>query len=58
MVNVVIVVVPVFADLTVEMYLDRLILDLGEPRLTAGEPVIRKFGLPAVDYLLLEIPYS
>ena len=52
--KVVVVVVPVLVYLTIEMYLDSLVGNRNQPRAAAGQPVIRKLGLPAVNDLLLE----
>ena len=52
--EVVVVILPVLVDLTVEVYLDSLVGNRNEPSAAAGEPVIGKLGLPAVNDLLLE----
>ena len=52
--EVVVVILPVLVDLTIEVYLDSLVGNRNEPSAAAGEPVIGKLGLPAVNDLLLE----
>ena len=52
--DMVILLIPVFLKIALEMHLDGL-LRLGiEPDLAAGEPVVGELGLPAVLELLLE----
>ena len=52
--NVVVLLIPVFLKLAVEMNFDGLIGLGNKPALAAGKPVIGKLCLPAVLYLLLE----
>ena len=50
----VILIIPVFVELSVEVDFNSLIELGNKPYLTTGEPVIRKFCLPAVFNLLTE----
>lgn len=54
MIYAVVVLLPLLVDLAVKMDLDSLIGYGYEPRSAAGQPVIRKLGLPAVYDSLLE----
>ena len=54
MLEVVVVILPVLVDLTVEVHLDSLVGNRNQPCAAAGEPVIGKLCLPAVNDLLLE----
>ena len=52
--NAVVLVVPVFLKFAFEVNVDSKFRLCNEPYGTAGEPVVRKLGLPAVFKLLLE----
>ena len=47
---------PVLLNPTVEVHVEHLVRTLNEPNLSAGQPVVRQFHLPAVHNLLLEQP--